>query len=301
MREFHARLRRVLGTLGRPFEIVYVNDGSTDGTLDTLLAIYEEDPSVGVVVDLFRNSGSPAAVAAGCVAARGRHFIFIDSDLQLDPEDLPRLVREFDEGVDLVNGVRRERRDSWARRAASKVFNVSLRRMSGARALDLGCTFKVVRGELVRGLAPGPSRVLNPVFLAAAARDCANVPVAHHPRRYGSSGWTLSAFLALTADTVLGLSRLLFQVLSLLNVVVASGALVGLAARLLTARVPVVTTRTLAVVVVLGMSAIFGVVCVVGEYVLRARRAVDGPPRYIVRSVLRRAVAVATRDRRQVG
>jgi undecaprenyl-phosphate 4-deoxy-4-formamido-L-arabinose transferase len=300
MREFHARLHAVLAGLGRSFEIVYVNDGSTDGTLDVLLAIYENDPSVGLVIDLFRNSGSAAAVAAGCEAARGRHFIFMDSDLQLDPEDLPRLVAAFDDGVDLVNGVRRGRRDPWPRKVASRIVNLVLRRMSGAQVLDLGCTFKVANGRLVRGLAPGPYRVLNPVHLAAAARDCANVPVAHHPRAHGSSGWRFSSFVALTVDTVLGLSRHPFQTLSLLNAVLASAVILRIVAALFTSRtvLPAVSNGLLLSVGLLTLATIFGVVCLVGEYVLRTHRSVEGPPRYVVRSIWSRPVVVMERARR---
>jgi undecaprenyl-phosphate 4-deoxy-4-formamido-L-arabinose transferase len=303
MREFHARLRHALAGLGRSFEIVYVNDGSTDGTLEVLHAIYEEDPSVGMVIDLFRNSGSAAAVAAGCSAARGRHFIFMDSDLQLDPEDLPRLVEAFDRGVDLVNGYRRGRRDPWLRRAASRIVNFALRRMSGAQVVDLGCTFKVAHGRLIRGLAPGPYRVLNPIHLAAAARDCANVPVAHHPRPYGSSGWTLSAFLVLTMDTLLGLSRHPFQLLSLVNALAASAVVLRIVVAMFTSRtvLPAVTNGLLLSVGLLTLATIFGVVCLVGEYVLRTHRSVDGPPRYVIRSVWSRPAVWMERACREAG
>ncbi len=302
MREFHARLRKALDALGRSYEIVYVNDGSTDATLEILLAIYDQDPSVGVVIDLFQNSGSAAAVAAGCAAARGRHFIFMDSDLQLDPEDLPRLVKEFGNGVDLVNGCRRGRRDPWGRRVVSKIINASLRRMSGTQVLDLGCTFKVAHGRLIRGLAPGPSRPLNPVHLAAAARLSANVPVAHHPRPYGESGWRFSSFLALTADTVLGLSRHPFQVLSLVNALVAFLIVLRIAAAMFTTRtvLPTITNGLLLSVALLSLATIFGVVCLVGEYVLRTHRSIDGPPRYVIRSTWSRPVKWAASTSRQV-
>jgi len=287
LRQFHERLRKALDGLGRSFEIVYVNDGSTDATLPILLELYEEDPRIGVVIDLFKNSGSAAAVAAGVAAARGRHFILMDSDLQLDPEDLPRLVAEFDKGADLVNGVRRERQDPWMRKAASKIVNVALRRLWGAQVLDLGCTFKVAHGQLMRGLAPGPYRVLNPVHLVAAARDCVNVPVSHHPRPYGSSGWALSGLLALMIDTVLGLSRHPFQILSLVNALVVTLLVLRIAAGLVTTRtiLPQVTTGLLLTVALLSLATIVAVVCLVGEYVLRVHRAVEGPPRYIIRSM----------------
>jgi len=207
IREFHGRLRGTLERLGRSFEIVYVNDGSTDATLQVLWEIYASDPGVESLIDLAGNYGPAAAVAAGCVAARGRHFIFLDSDLQLDPEELPLLMGEFDKGVDLVNGVRHRRRDHWLRRNVSRMFNACLRWISGARVADLGCTFKVVRGTLIRSLVTGPQQALNPVHLAATARSCSDVPVSHHPRRYGTSGWSLSMLLTFAAGTIVGLYR----------------------------------------------------------------------------------------------
>jgi undecaprenyl-phosphate 4-deoxy-4-formamido-L-arabinose transferase len=299
LREFHERLARALDGLGRSFEIVYVNDGSTDGTFPILREIFAEDPRVGVLIDLFKNSGSAAAVAAGCAAARGRHFIFLDSDLQLDPEELPDLVKEFDRGADLVNGVRRQRRDSWPRAAASKLFNATLRRISGSQVLDLGCTFKVAHGELVRSLAPGPRRVLNPVHLAAAARDCANVPVTHHARPYGASGWGFSSLLGLTVDTLLGLSHRPFEILSVINLVVASVVVLRIAAGVFSegAIFPPITHGLLLNVIVLSLATTVAIVCLVGEYVLRLHRSLEGPPCYIVRSLWSRPTEATTAGR----
>lgn len=281
LREFHRRLSDTLAALGRSFEIVYVNDGSRDGTLAVLREIYEADANVGVLIDLLRNFGSAAAVAAGCAAARGRHFIFLDSDLQLDPEDLPSLIREFDRSVDLVNGVRQSRRDTLARTIASRLFNRILLWFSGAQLQDPFCTFKVARGELVRGLEPGPYRVMNPVQLAAAAGACADVPVAHHPRPYGHSNWKVSGLVALGLDTILGLARYPFQVFLLLGTV--AGAL-GLALSLfLRYASPWPGWGAMLLIILSGINV--GALFLVSEYLVRLHRAQQGPPRYIVRSV----------------
>lgn len=287
IREFHRRLSTTLREIGRPFEIVYVNDGSVDRTLPLLLEIFAEDPCVGAVLDLCRNSGSPAAVAAGCTAARGRNFIFLDSDLQLEPEDLPRLVREFDRPVDLVNGVRRSRRDSWQRAAASKAFNLALRWVSGVRLLDMFCTFKVARGELVRGLAPGPANVMNPVHLAAAARDWADVPVAHHARPHGSSNWRLAGLLALAVDTVLGSVRYPFQIVGLLGFVFAAVALFGAGLFTLVGS-PASLGGWGWMLVLFALALNLLALFLIGEYLVRLHRAALGPPRYIVRALWRR-------------
>ncbi len=287
IREFHRRLRAALQATGHSFEIVYVNDGSTDGTLAALLEIYEADTAVGIVIDLMKNSGSAAAVAAGCVEARGRHFIFLDSDLQLEPEDLPRLMQEFDKGADLVNGLRRTRNDTWMRTTASRLLQPGLRWLSGAQLADLFCTFKVVHGQLVRGLGPGPRRVLNPVHLAAAARDWADVLVEHHPRPHGSSNWTVAGLLGLILDTLFGLPRNPFRLIGeaavlssvLLALYVAFGSLAGEAAKALTPPV-----------LALGLSVVIVVLWLIGEYLLQLHRSLYGAPRYMVRALWRRTL-----------
>jgi undecaprenyl-phosphate 4-deoxy-4-formamido-L-arabinose transferase len=256
-----------------------------------------------VVIDLVKNSGSAAAVAAGCVAARGRHFIFLDSDLQLDPEELPTLMEAFDRGMDLVNGVRRTRRDPLMRRVASRIVNVALRRWSGAQVVDLGCTFKVARGELIRGLAPGPHRPLNPVHLAAVARDCANVTVTHHPRSHGRSGWGFTSLVSLAIDSVLGLSRHPFQTVGLVSLFVTVLVTLRIVVALLTPRAifPPIGAGLLLSFAVLSLAIIVGLVCLVGEYVLRTHRSIEGPPRYIVRTVWERPVGAAAAVPRSAG
>ena len=94
---FYQRLSDTLKSLNRSYEIIFVNDGSTDKTFEKLTAIFHKDPNVSAVIDLFKNAGQPRAYTAGIVQAKGRAMVFIDSDLQLDPEELPRLVDKYDE------------------------------------------------------------------------------------------------------------------------------------------------------------------------------------------------------------
>ena len=128
--EFYTRLSGTLESTGRSYEIVFVNDGSTDKTFDRLQSIFDKDPHVRVIMDLFSNAGQGCAITAGITEARGRHFVFMDSDLQLDPEDFPLLLAEFDKGADIVTGWRKERHDSLSRVIPSKLANVIMRRVS---------------------------------------------------------------------------------------------------------------------------------------------------------------------------
>jgi undecaprenyl-phosphate 4-deoxy-4-formamido-L-arabinose transferase len=287
---FHGRLRRTLDGLGRSHELILVNDGSTDGTLARLRAIFERDRSVSVLLDLYKNSGQAVAITAGCVEARGRNVVLIDSDLQLDPEDLPRLVAEFDKGFDVVSGYRVDRQDSLWRRAASRLANVVMRRVSRAPFRDFGCTFKILDGRLVRAFEPGPLRPLRPPYLIAAAQRCSELPVSHHARPHGHSGWTLDKLLAYNMDNVVGLSRRPFQMLS---------TLCFLAGLLLVLRVLVspllpgpilgeVSNGLLLNALVVSLLLIVGVSSLIGEYVLRTYLTSQSMPAYIVRKAWRR-------------
>ncbi len=288
--EFYARLSRTLEELGRSYELVFVNDGSTDGTLAKLEGFFEADPRVRAVVDLFKNSGSAAAVTAGCRFARGARFVFLDSDLQLDPEELPQLLREFDKGCDVVSGYRAQRQDSWLRRLPSRLANAIMRRVSRSELRDFGCTFKIFDARLVRAFEPGPHKLLRPAYLVAAARDCAEVPVSHHPRRYGRSGWTFGKLFAYAMDNLVGLSTRPFQLLSL----ACFGVGLLLVLRILASPflpwriLPEVTTGLLLNVLVFSLLVIVGVACVVGEYVIRSYGALQRHPAYVIRSVRQR-------------
>lgn len=288
--EFHARLSGTLRELGRSFEIILVNDGSTDGTLDRLHSIFEEDEHVAAVVDLVRNSGQAAAVTAGCEQARGDKFIFMDSDLQLDPEELPRFVAESDKGQDVVNGYRTTRRDPAFRRFASWLANGLARGLSRSPVRDLGCTFKLIDGRIVRAFESGPFKPLHAPSLVAAGGRVTEVPVSHHPRRYGKSGWTLRKLFAFNVHTLVDLSERPFQLLSL---ACFAGSLLLVLRVLASAIFPgsVLTEISNGLVlnaVAFGLLVTVGTLSVLGEYVLRSYVSLRKNPAYIVRTLRRR-------------
>ncbi len=288
--EFHGRLSASMEATGRAFEIVFVNDGSTDGTFEKLKAIYERDPRVGAVADLFRNTGQVCAMSCGISLARGRHFIFMDSDLQLDPEELPRLIDAFDEGHDIVSGYREKRKDSLLRTLPSRVANVIMRRVARHRLRDFGCTFKVYRGELVRAFGFGPYKPWQTAYVFAQAGRVKEIPVRHHPRRHGKSGWSLLRLSAFLMDHLVGVSYRPFQLLS---------ALCFLGALLLVARIvaawalpfsllPEVTPGLILNALALHLLVSLAVLSAIGEYVIRNFATLRRDPTYVIREVLRR-------------
>lgn len=194
VRPLSEELLQVLRGLGRRVEILFVDDGSTDGTTDILAELAAEEPEISVV-RLRRNFGKAAALMAGFREARGDAIVTIDGDLQDDPSEIPRLLDELEGGADLVSGWKRDRRDPWSRRAASAVFNGVTSRMSGLGLHDLNCGFKAYRAEVVRSLAlTGDQYRYIPVLASAEGFTVSEIAVNHRPRKYGSSKYGLERY-----------------------------------------------------------------------------------------------------------
>ena len=170
-----------------PYELVLVDDGSTDGTLDVMLDLAAADPAVRVLRQ-WPNRGQSAAFRAGWRAARAPVVVTLDADLQNDPADVPRLLRKLEEGWDVVNGVRRDRRDGFVRRVSSRIANSVRNRLTGDSVTDVGCTLRACRTELLRDLPmfDGMHRFL-PTLLRFRGARVTEIPVGHRPRRFGSS------------------------------------------------------------------------------------------------------------------
>jgi glycosyltransferase involved in cell wall biosynthesis len=187
-------LRAALDPLG-DWEVVFVDDGSTDGSFAALTRLNADAPNVKVV-RLRRNFGKSAALAAGFRHAGGELVVTIDADLQDDPAEIPRLLAKLDEGFDLVSGWKTQRRDPLRRRIPSKVFNGVVGRVSGVRLHDLNCGLKAYRAEVIRNL-----RVYGELhrFLTVLAHDrgyrVAELPVNHRPREHGRSRYGMERYL----------------------------------------------------------------------------------------------------------
>jgi glycosyltransferase involved in cell wall biosynthesis len=182
----YRELRSVLDALGRSFEIVFVDDGSTDGTFRALAALADADPRLRVL-RLRRNAGQTAALDAGFRAARGDVIVTMDADLQNDPADIPRLLAALAES-DAACGWRVNRRDPWTKRVASRVANGIRQYVTEDGVHDTGCTLKAFRRDAVARLRlyRGMHRFL-PALLRFEGFRVTEVPVGHRPRRSGQS------------------------------------------------------------------------------------------------------------------
>ncbi len=175
---------------GQPwtYEIVAVDDGSRDGSLEALGAARAKVPNLRVI-SFEKNSGQTAALDAGWRAARGTFVVSLDADLQNDPADIPRMMRKLEElGVDMVIGVRVNRHDTWSRKMQSKIGNGVRNWITGDRITDTGCSLKLVRRDAVERvrLYTGMHRFL-PTLIRMQGYKVAEMPVNHRPRRFGAS------------------------------------------------------------------------------------------------------------------
>jgi glycosyltransferase involved in cell wall biosynthesis len=184
-----------LEPLGREWEAVFVDDGSTDGSFAALTRLHAAHDNVRVV-RLRRNFGKATALAAGFEEAAGELVVTIDADLQDDPAEIPRLLAKLDEGFDLVSGWKARRRDPWSRRVLSRIFNAATRRLSGVRLHDMNCGLKAYRAEAVRGLSLyGELHRFLPVLAHQRGFRIAELPVNHRPRAHGRSRYGLERYL----------------------------------------------------------------------------------------------------------
>ena len=204
-------LEQALEALGVPWEAVFVDDGSTDATFAALARLHESQPGVRVI-RLRRNFGKSAALAAGFAQAEGDIVVTIDGDLQDDPAGIPSLLVKLEEGFDLVSGWKRDRRDRITRRVLSRLFNVSVRLVSGVRLHDMNCGLKAYRAEVLRGLPLyGELHRFLPVLAYQRGFRVAEVPVNHRPRMHGHSRYGMEryarSFLDLLTVSFLGRYR----------------------------------------------------------------------------------------------
>ena len=201
LRPLHAKLDASLASLGRTAEVIYVDDGSTDGSLEVLREIAAADPRVRVI-SLRRNYGQTAAMAAGIDAARGHVLIPMDADLQNDPADIRNLLAKLDEGYDVVSGWRKERQDKMvSRKIPSMVANKIISFIGGVRLHDYGCSLKAYRREFLKEVKLyGEMHRFIPIYASWVGARVTEIPVRHHARTMGKSKYGLSRTFKVMLD-----------------------------------------------------------------------------------------------------
>jgi len=201
LEELHRELVAALEKTGRPFEVILIDDGSTDSSWAVLRSLQQKDGRIKLI-RLRRNFGQTAALAAGFDHAGGGIIISLDADLQNDPNDIPSLIQKIEEGFDIVSGWRRSRKDKFfSRRVPSVIANTLISRLTRVRLHDYGCTLKAFRGELIKHIKLyGEMHRFIPAIASTMGTAIAEVPVNHRPRLHGKSKYNLSKSIRVVLD-----------------------------------------------------------------------------------------------------
>jgi dolichol-phosphate mannosyltransferase len=177
------------------FEVLFVNDGSTDDSWDVIRDLAAEDPRVRGI-RFRRNFGKAAALSAGFDAARGDLVLTLDGDLQDDPKEIPRFVKALDEGKDVISGWKRVRYDPWHKVLPSRIFNWMVSKLTGVRLHDHNCGMKCYRREVFREVhLYGELHRFIPVLASARGFRVGEIEIAHRPRRFGRSKYGMRRFV----------------------------------------------------------------------------------------------------------
>jgi len=212
LRELHGELVAALDALGRPWEILYIDDGSRDGSDKVIAELAAADPRVAGV-SFRRNFGKSAGLATGFRLARGEWVVTLDADLQDDPSELPRLVAALEEGYDLVSGWKQNRQDPVTKTLPSRLFNAVTGMVAGIRLHDFNCGFKLYRRDVVDSIdVYGELHRFMPALAHWRGFRVTEVPVHHRPRRFGRSKFGparfVNGFLDLLAASFISTSAL---------------------------------------------------------------------------------------------
>ena len=286
--EFHRRLSATLDAMDCDYEIIYVDDGSTDGTWERLKAIYNESPKVQAILKLFKNSGQGNAIMAAITEATGDVILTLDSDLQLDPEELPELYEAYLEGHDIISGYRKNRSDSMKRTLPSRLANGLMRFVTGTDVRDFGCTFKLYNSKLIRAFDIGPSTTFNQVNYIAQAGSIKEIGVTHHERKVGSSGWTFRKLWDANMDILVIALERIFQFVAQAAIVLALLFVLRLVIGFLFpfSVLDTITNGFILNVVVITFLLLLFVLSIQGEYASRVYKRSRNIPTFIVKERL---------------
>ncbi|HEX3453405.1 MAG TPA: glycosyltransferase family 2 protein [Gaiellaceae bacterium] len=282
--ELHRRTVATLDPLDRPYELIFVDDGSTDGTFAELERLHDADARVRAV-RFKRNFGQHPAMHAGLARARGEIVVTMDGDLQNAPEDIPKLLAAVESGYDVASGRRVARRDSWGRTLPSRLINGMLRRFTGVQISDFGCAFNAYRREVVTPMlgAIGKQKFTKALVLSGGA-SVVEVDV-DHAARAGSSRYSPLRLTRLALHVLAGFWPQPIQVIGIALGVVCTIAATALGAYGIWfwvdhSNFPGPLFGGVVLLAVLGVQGF--VLALVGEYLGRIQRDVEGRPLYLI-------------------
>jgi len=290
LRELWRRLWPVLEGCGRPYEVVFIDDGSADDSLSMLRDIAQDPGNHARVVELARNFGQHAAIMAGFRHVRGEVIVTLDADLQNPPEEIPRLLAAIDEGNDVVGGWREDRHDSRYRRYSSRLHNRVTSLVVGVPMHDYGCMLRAYRRHIVDTVAACDEKAaFVPALANSFAKRVTEIKVAHDARAGGSSKYNLLSLARLSLNLITGFSLIPIQVLSVTGIVVfildAGFAAFLLAHRMIYGPQEEGAMWVLFAVLFFFVGLVFLALGLIGEFVGRIYLEVRKRPTYLVRAI----------------
>jgi undecaprenyl-phosphate 4-deoxy-4-formamido-L-arabinose transferase len=282
------RLYPVMRRTGKPFEIIFTDDGSRDRSLEILKGFAELAPEVRVI-EFNGNFGQHMAILAAFEVSRGEIVITLDADLQNPPEEIPKLVAEMEKGHDAVGSVRQKRQDTIFRRTASLIVNIMTRKMTGMKMTDYGCMLRAYHRNVVNNINRcQEATTFIPALGQTFAANPSEVEVAHAERTEGESKYSLYKLIRLNFDLMTGFSVVPLQLFALLGVLMslfAVGFSLFLLARRFLVGAEVEGVFTLFSILFFFVGAIMFGIGIMGEYVGRIYQEVRRRPRYVVRKI----------------
>jgi len=286
------RLYPVLDGLGRPYEIVFTNDGSADRSFDLLKAQHAARPDVTRVIDFNANYGQHMAVMAALERVRGAVVVTLDADLQNPPEEIPKLLEKTDAGYDCVGGKRFNRRDSFFRRQASRLINRVRRQTTNIEMTDQGCMLRAYRRPVVDAIVrSGAINTFIPALAYSFASRPTEVDVRHEERHAGVSNYSLYKLIRLNFDLITSFSIAPLEYFTMFAFFCSAGSLTLVAVLLFRRFVLNLDRETFGVFTLLAilfflLSVTMVGIGLIGEYVGRTYQVVRSRQRYFVREVL---------------
>jgi undecaprenyl-phosphate 4-deoxy-4-formamido-L-arabinose transferase len=284
------RLRPVMQSLGNPYEIIMIDDGSCDGSLEILKG-FARDRDIRVV-ELTRNYGQHAAIMSGFSIVRGEIVVTLDADLQNPPEEIPRLIREMEaRGHDIVGTIRKQRHDSAFRLGASRLINIVARRITGVHMTDWGCMLRAYRRPVVERMRECREHAtFIPALATVFAKGVTEIEVAHEERHGGKSNYPLTKLINLQFDLVASFSNFPMKMLMYGGVLmsflgVCFGIFLAVARLAYGATWAAQGVFTLFAILFVFVGLQFFALGVIGEYIGRIYREVRKRPEYVISQI----------------
>ncbi|RII26124.1 MAG: glycosyltransferase [Geobacter sp.] len=280
------RLYPVVKGTGKPFEIIFTNDGSRDRSLEILRRFVQDYPGAKVI-EFNGNFGQHMAILAAFEMSRGEIVITMDADLQNPPEEIPRLVAEIEKGYDVVGTIRQKRQDTLFRRLASRVVNITTNKMTGMHMNDYGCMLRAYHRYVVDNINRcRETTTFIPALAQTFASNPAEIPVSHAERALGESKYSFYRLIRLNFDLMTGFSVVPLQLFALFGIITSLFSLafaLFLLVRRFIVGAEVEGVFTLFAILFFFIGIIILGIGIVGEYVGRIYQEVRKRPRFVVR------------------